>query len=322
MNPNKTISVILFGFIFLLSPTARADEEASALAAFNHSVQSADPRQAEIAFKQDHANPPTKEEMEKFVKTVVDAAMTAMDQASQFEKQFPHSKQLLQVRESLTETLTRDFGNMGLPLPKERAGDLESWARNLLKENPNDARVDMVLVRVAQASPIAKAHDLFVELSGGSTPEPARTMARQGLVKLERVGLPMDMNFTALDGRSVNLAGLHGKVVLVDFWATTCVPCVAELPGLKQLYEKYHTNGLEIIGISLDSDRTALKRFIEREKISWPQYYDPAGATNRFAVQYGITAIPVMWLVDKRGVLRQLDARNDQAAKVEALLKE
>ena len=110
--------------------------------------------------------------------------------------------------------------------------------------------------------------------------------------------------------------------MLLDFWSTTCVPCVAELPGLKQLYEKFHTNGFEIVGISLDSDKAALTRFIEKEKISWPQFYDPAGETNRLATQYGVAAIPVVWLVDKHGVLRQLDARWEQEKKVEALLKE
>jgi peroxiredoxin len=308
--------------MLLASRSARADDEASALATFNHSIAAADPRQAEAAFKRDHVDPPSKAEMEKFVKTVVDAAIDAMDQASQFKKHFPQSEQLNQVHNSLVDTLARDFGSMGLPVPNDRAGDLEVCVRNFLKEAPEDMRLYMVLVRVAQALPTAQSHKLYVELSSDTTPEPARGMARQGLLKLERVGSPLDIRFTALDGRQINLADLRGKVVLVDFWATTCVPCVQELPGLKQLYEKYHASGFEIVGISLDSDRAALTRFIEKEKIVWPQFYDPAGEKSRLATQYGITAIPVVWLVDKHGVLRQLDARNDQEKKVEALLKE
>jgi peroxiredoxin len=318
----KTISAVLLGLMLLAPRSAKADDEASALATFNRSVATADPHQVQAAFEQGHTNPPSKEEMEKLMKTMVDAAMEVMDQASQFEKQFPQSKQLVQVHESMVDTLTRDFGSMGFPVPKNRAGDLETFARNSLKETPGDAQLYMILVRVAQASPVAKAHDLFVELGTDSTPQPARTMARQGLVTLERIGVPLDINFTALDGRQFNLADLRGKVVLVDFWSTTCVPCVAELPGLKQLYEKYHTNGFEIVGISLDSDKAALTRFIAKEKISWPQFYDPAGETNRLAMQYGVRAIPVVWLVDKHGALRQTDARWDEEKKVEALLKE
>ena len=137
--------------------------------------------------------------------TMVDAAVDVMDQVAQFEKQFPQSKQLAQVHNSLVDTLTRDFGSMGLPVPKDRAGDLEAFVRKSLKETPSDAQLYMILVRVAKASPIAKAHDLYVELGSDSTPGPARTMARQGLVNLERVGLPLDIRFTALDGRQINL---------------------------------------------------------------------------------------------------------------------
>ena len=66
----------------------------------------------------------------------------------------------------------------------------------------------------------------------------------------------------------------------------------------------------------------ALTRFLEKEKLPWPQYFDPAGQNNPLATKYGVSAIPVVWLVDKKGILRHLDARTDQEQKVEALLKE
>jgi len=319
---NKIILAVLLGLTLWVPYLAKADDEASALEKFNRTVQAADPARARAAFERSSTNLPTKEEMDRMVKGMVDAAVDVMDQAGQFEKRFPQSTQRVQVHDSLVNTLEMVFGSMGFPVPKNRASDVEICVRDLLKKDPDQSRLYLVLVRVAEASPIAKAHDLYVDLINDSRSELAQQMAREGLVKLERVGKLLDINFTALDGRKVNLADLRGKVVLVDFWATTCVPCVREFPSLKQLYEKYHTNGLEIVGISLDTDKTALTRFLETEKISWPQYYDPAGATNRFATQYGVTGIPVMWLVDKHGVLRQLDARDDQEAKVEALLKE
>jgi peroxiredoxin len=319
---NKIIFAVLLGLTLWMPYLAKADDEALALEKFNRAVQAADPARVRAEFERSNTNMPTKEEMNKLVTGMVDATMDVMDQAGQFEKQFPQSKQLVGIQGSMIDTLERDFGSMGFPIPKDRASDVESCVRNLIGKTPNERQLYMVLVRVASASPIAKAHDMLVELGGDSTPEPARQMAQKALVNLERIGSPVDFNFTALDGRRVKLADLRGKVVLVDFWATTCVPCVREMPDLKQLYEKHHTIGLEIVGISLDSDKTALTRFIEKEKIPWPQFYDPAGATNRFAVQYGVSGIPVMWLLDKHGVLRQLDARDNQEAKVEALLKE
>jgi peroxiredoxin len=191
-----------------------------------------------------------------------------------------------------------------------------------MHDTPDNFSLYMVLCRVAAALPIAHQHAIYEELSRESTPGPARNMALAALRKIQRLGTPVDLAFTALDGRQVKLAELKGKVVLLDFWATTCVPCVRDLPDLKQLYTKYNSQGLEIIGISLDADKKALTRFVEKEKIPWPQYYDPAGETNRLAQQYGVAAIPVVWLVDRKGLLRQLDARQDQEQKVEALLKE
>jgi thiol-disulfide isomerase/thioredoxin len=318
----RTVLAGCLGLLLLCPRVILADDENPSLAAFNRAVQAADPGQAEESFKRDHPDPPSKADVGKLVTTIVNAAMSAMDLASDFQKHYPQSKQPAGIDDSLVETLWSVFGSRGFPVPKNRAADLEACTRRLIHDRPNDVRLYMVLCRVAAVSPAARQQTLYEELSRESTPGPARSMARGALRKLKRIGLPMDFNFTALDGRQVSLAELKGKVVLVDFWATTCGPCVRDLPELKQLYAKYNAQGLEIVGISLDSDRVALTRFVEREKIPWPQYYDPAGETNRLAQLYGIGSIPVVWLVDRHGVLRQLNGRDDQEKKVAALLKE
>ncbi len=312
---------LLAALLFLPQVAPAADEDAS-LAALKRTVLAASPRLVEESYKRDHADPPTKEEADKMVAIIINAAISVMDQAAEFEKDFPQSRNMPAVRGALVETLASVFGSMGFPVPQNRAADLEACTRNLLRETPNDVRLYMILCRVAAASPIARQHAIYQELSHDSTPEPARAMAQGALRQLQRVGLPLDLDFTALDGRHVNLAGMKGKVVLVNFWATTCVPCVRDLPDMKRTYAKYHSQGLEIIGISLDSDREALARFLEKEGIPWPQYYEPTGATNLLARTYGIDGIPEVWLVDRQGVLRELDARNDQEKKVETLLKQ
>jgi len=132
----------------------------------------------------------------------------------------------------------------------------------------------------------------------------------------------LEINFVAMDGREVNLAQMRGKVVLVDFWATWCGPCVAETPVLKDAYEKFNSRGFEIIGISFDSDRATLEDFVKANGLTWPQYFDGKYWENDLGRRFGIHSIPTQWLVDRKGHLRDLRGRDDLTAKVEQLLAE
>jgi thiol-disulfide isomerase/thioredoxin len=109
---------------------------------------------------------------------------------------------------------------------------------------------------------------------------------------------------------------------MIDFWATWCGPCVHELPHVKGVYEKLHPKGFEIVGISFDEKKSALQGFVLKEKMAWPQYFDGKGWDNRMGSRFGIESIPTMWLVDKKGVLRDIDAREDLEGKVQKLLAE
>lgn len=138
--------------------------------------------------------------------------------------------------------------------------------------------------------------------------------------KDKALGKALDIKFTATDGTAIDLAKMKGKVVLIDFWATWCGPCIAEIPSVKKTYDKLHAKGFEIIGISLDSDERKLKQFIKKREMPWPQYFDGKGWKNEISTKYGIRSIPAMWLVDKDGNLADKNARRGLEEKVEKLL--
>lgn len=111
------------------------------------------------------------------------------------------------------------------------------------------------------------------------------------------------LQFASLSGDQVNLATLKGKAVLIDFWATWCGPCRQVMPDLVETYRKYHGQGFEIIGISLDKDQAQLEKYMQDTGITWPQYYDGLGWSNKIAKRFGIRAIPHVVLVDKNGAV-------------------
>ena len=117
-------------------------------------------------------------------------------------------------------------------------------------------------------------------------------------------------------------AKMRGKVVLVDFWATWCTICMEEMPNVVRIYRDLHPRGFEIIGLSFDSDKALLGKTLTREKMTWPQFFDGAGWENKFAKEFEIVALPAMWIMDKQGVLRDVNGRKNLRAKIDQLLAE
>lgn len=207
--------------------------------------------------------------------------------------------------------------------PQAALAEYEKAVRALQKEFPKRPQVYGMLLDVASEAEGDKARALAKEVADGAdAPEQVKAAAQGLLRRLEAVGKPLALKFKALDGRDVDLAKLKGKVVLVDFWATWCRPCVAELPNVKAAHEKLNVKGFEIVGISFDQDKGRLEKFVATEKMPWPQYFDGKGWENQFGQEFGIQSIPAMWLVDKKGNLRDVNGREDLAAKVEKLLAE
>ncbi|WP_254509733.1 TlpA family protein disulfide reductase [Anatilimnocola floriformis] len=139
-------------------------------------------------------------------------------------------------------------------------------------------------------------------------------------VRQELISKPLELSFQAVDGREVDLAKLRGKVVLVDFWATWCPPCMREMPKVVATYKKLKDKGFEVVGISLDSDKDKLKEVIADKEMSWPNCFEGKGWENSFAQKYGVNAIPEVWLVDKKGMVKIFNREQELAEEVEKLL--
>ena len=140
-------------------------------------------------------------------------------------------------------------------------------------------------------------------------------------------GKPLTIAGQLVDGKPFTTADWKGKVVLVDFWATWCGPCRAELPRVEKIYADYHAKGLEILGVSNDQAADDLTKFVKADpKMPWPQLFDSAaaekGGWNPITTGFGINGIPTMFLIDRKGVLRTVEARESMEDLIPKLLDE
>jgi thiol-disulfide isomerase/thioredoxin len=138
------------------------------------------------------------------------------------------------------------------------------------------------------------------------------------------IGRPVpDFTVRLLDGTELTLSSLRGKVTLVDFWASWCIPCRKEVPNLKKLYKEHNGDGFEIVGISLDQDKSKAVAYNKENDLRWPMSWSERGYLDGPAKLYMVDSLPSMWLIDRNGILRQLNVGGNELRKnIELLLAE
>ena len=123
-----------------------------------------------------------------------------------------------------------------------------------------------------------------------------------------------DFEAKTLDGRPFKLSELRGKIVLIDFWATWCGPCVAELPNVKKLYEQFGGEHFAVVGISFDRDAATARKFVGARKLPWTQIWAEKADEGQIAGLYGVGGIPATFLIGADGKVIERDMHGETLA--------
>jgi thiol-disulfide isomerase/thioredoxin len=150
---------------------------------------------------------------------------------------------------------------------------------------------------------MAKAVELAPAAKIGDTTLAKAAAAEAASLKIA-VGNPApDVEGIDLDGKKVKLAGMKGKVVLFDFWATWCGPCRAMIPHERELVEKMAKKPFVLLSVNVDDEKSTLKDFLSEEKMPWPHWWD--GSAGPLAKMFKIRGFPTIYLIDAKGVIRK-----------------
>ncbi len=202
---------------------------------------------------------------------------------------------------------------------------LLSNVRQFQRDYPSDHRNAALLAEMSTLydSDPAQKRDLLNEAFRYADTDEVKQRITDDLKRLEMLGKPLDLKFDSVSGEHVDIAAYRGKVVLVYFFAGWSAPSTMGLVELKGIVDEFQKGGLQVVGISLDYKQPTMEALIKKAGLeNVPVYFDGKGWESPLVRSLGINALPTVWLVDKKGNLRVMNAATDTEGMVRQLMGE
>jgi thiol-disulfide isomerase/thioredoxin len=193
----------------------------------------------------------------------------------------------------------------------EKISDVQFVATQFLNAGDSDSA----------ASLYERLADALLESKAERKTKAYATQFRGQSNRIRLPGSKLELDGKLLSGDDFDWESYRGKVVLVDFWATWCGPCVADMPNIQATYNKFHKKGFDVVAVSLDNDRKALESFVRQRSLPWVQIVDNAPRTKQgrqetLSNRYNISSIPTAFLVDRDGKVVSTFARGEELQKL------
>ena len=240
----------------------------------------------------------------------------ALSKLMALEKQAPDESQRA---EAMFRRISLQWQNLGSD-PDQRRDRAVTSAQIFAAAFPEDRRSARLL---AEAASLCDNHPeqkkpLIEQALSLSKEESLTQRLRDDMKRFDQLGNVVSLSFQSMGGKKIDLTDYRGQVVALVFWAADSAPCLLWMKDFSTYASSME--GLKVIGVSLDKDRADLDAALNALKINWPVAFDGKGWQNSIARQFGINAIPTLWLIDRQGRLQALNARDNYQFTINALL--
>lgn len=206
-------------------------------------------------------------------------------------------------------TLLADYSSQLQTTQSEKLRDVQTWWLKQLESfitsypNSDDSAEAMLQLAVTQefSGKVAESKKWYTKLVENHGSSEAGTRGAGALRRMNLAGKQLALSGASLTGGSLDAKQYQGKVLLVIFWSSWCKPCTEDLPQIQELYNKYHSQGFDVLGVNLDATPELAEAYIKQYKISWAHIHEEGGLESAPARDFGVISLPTMFIVDKSG---------------------